>query len=207
MFIKEIKEINVYDYVSKYGKKFKAPRIRTLYKLKCDSSNCGIIFTKIYWSCKKEGKHICFDCVSKYGNSINCKMGDQARREQSLSKIGNIREGSRGYPEIYVGYDYPYSTPERKKRLGHWIFEHRYIMESKIKKPIPKGYVIHHIDGDKFNNNINNLYLCTGAEHNRCHAGVGGILTELFKENIIIFNKNTVQYNISKKTIKILKKN
>lgn len=45
---------------------------------------------------------------------------------------------------------------------------HRVIFES-FYGPIPKGCVIHHIDGDKTNNCILNLQLLTRADHNRQH--------------------------------------
>ena len=35
--------------------------------------------------------------------------------------------------------------------------------------PVPKGYVIHHIDHNKLNDNLNNLMLMTIAEHIRHH--------------------------------------
>ena len=35
--------------------------------------------------------------------------------------------------------------------------------------PIPAGYDIHHIDGDRANNDIDNLQLLEGSEHGRVH--------------------------------------
>lgn len=46
---------------------------------------------------------------------------------------------------------------------------HRYIWEQ-INGPIPKGHIIHHIDGDKFNNNISNLQCMTIEDHNKFHC-------------------------------------
>jgi len=34
---------------------------------------------------------------------------------------------------------------------------------------IPEGYVVHHIDGDPWNNNIDNLQMMTRAEHTILH--------------------------------------
>ena len=36
---------------------------------------------------------------------------------------------------------------------------------------IPEGYHIHHIDGDRFNNDITNLSLMPGLDHMKEHAG------------------------------------
>jgi hypothetical protein len=36
--------------------------------------------------------------------------------------------------------------------------------------PIPRGYVVHHKDGDGFNNDLSNLELMEKSEHARMHA-------------------------------------
>ena len=38
-------------------------------------------------------------------------------------------------------------------------------------KNVPKGLVLHHIDKNKFNNDISNLKLLTKREHNLIHYG------------------------------------
>ena len=45
---------------------------------------------------------------------------------------------------------------------------HRLIYESEY-GPIPKDHVIHHADGNKLNNNLNNLILMTTYDHNVLH--------------------------------------
>lgn len=47
-------------------------------------------------------------------------------------------------------------------------FLHRLIWE-KHNGEIPKGYQIHHIDGNKLNNDISNLQLISAEEHTRLH--------------------------------------
>ena len=46
---------------------------------------------------------------------------------------------------------------------------HRYIWE-KYNGPIPKGFHIHHIDGDKDNNDISNLTVISPHDHEKYHA-------------------------------------
>ncbi len=41
-------------------------------------------------------------------------------------------------------------------------------------KEIPKGYVIHHKDGDSLNDNIENLILMTDSEHKSYHNKIAG---------------------------------
>ena len=54
--------------------------------------------------------------------------------------------------------------------VGHTtILMHKYVWEYYNGK-IPSGYDIHHIDGNKANNDISNLQLLTREEHKRLHA-------------------------------------
>jgi hypothetical protein len=40
-----------------------------------------------------------------------------------------------------------------------WVLEHRYVMEQHIGRPLLSGENVHHIDGNKINNDISNLEL------------------------------------------------
>jgi len=46
---------------------------------------------------------------------------------------------------------------------------HIYLMETKIGRKIKRGEVVHHIDGNKLNNCLENLQLLTISEHNKIH--------------------------------------
>lgn len=58
-----------------------------------------------------------------------------------------------------------YDGYHKRKRLRL----HRYIWE-KHNGPIPEGYDVHHIDGNKLNNDISNLIMLTPSEHHKIHA-------------------------------------
>ena len=58
----------------------------------------------------------------------------------------------------------------RMRRNGERRFEHVFVWESFFGE-IPEGCQIHHIDGDKTNNDIGNLQLVTALEHKRIHSG------------------------------------
>jgi len=46
-----------------------------------------------------------------------------------------------------------------------------FIEKIQINIPLPFGkYVVHHIDGEKQNNSIKNLYICTKEQHNEIHS-------------------------------------
>lgn len=60
---------------------------------------------------------------------------------------------------------------ERTQRItinGKVVYLHRQVWESIFGK-IPRGYVVHHIDGNTKNNNIENLKIMTQSEHLKLH--------------------------------------
>ncbi len=54
-----------------------------------------------------------------------------------------------------------------------YVGEHTLIMESYINRLLKNNEVVHHIDGDKLNNDISNLKLMTEQEHRSLHAKNG----------------------------------
>lgn len=58
------------------------------------------------------------------------------------------------------------------------ILMHRYVWEY-YNCPIPKGYHVHHKDGNRANNDISNLELLRGIEHEKLH---GKLLTDEQRE-------------------------
>lgn len=85
------------------------------------------------------------------GISILYKRG-HGRRGHSIQELNTGRKLQRGYWYI--------------KRRNHkycpksgYIAEHRYIMECQLGRYLTKEEVVHHIDGNKKNNNISNLEL------------------------------------------------
>lgn len=56
----------------------------------------------------------------------------------------------------------------RIRKFGGYILEHRFVWEQ-ANGPIPEGFQIHHIDGDKTNNKLSNLQLLSNSEHQKLH--------------------------------------
>jgi len=52
---------------------------------------------------------------------------------------------------------------------GRHIFEHRLVMEKFIGRKLRKSECIHHIDGDRLNNSIENLEIISRSQHTSFH--------------------------------------
>lgn len=52
--------------------------------------------------------------------------------------------------------------------------EHRTVAEQILGRPLEPGEIVHHIDGNKLNNDLKNLQIMTQSEHIREHLRRGG---------------------------------
>lgn len=106
------------------------------------------------------------------------------RKRKQLGLIGKskrIRKNKAGY-KYHIDYD-------------KIIFTHREKMEEKLGRKLSSTEIVHHIDGDKSNDDINNLYLCKdNSEHKNLHNQIESLGFELYRNGIIHFNQENGQY-------------
>lgn len=67
--------------------------------------------------------------------------------------------------------DYEYAVvPDHPKAIKHgYVLHHRVIMENHIGRLLEDDEIVHHIDGNKKNNNINNLTIMKAKDHITMH--------------------------------------
>ena len=93
-----------------------------------------------------------------------CKKCGNKKRIKTLGGHAPNWQGgrhvtARGYARIWIG-------PGSK-----YIFEHHHVWIEK-NGPIPAGYIIHHRDNNKLNNNIENLECMTKTDHDKMNPGI-----------------------------------
>ena len=70
-------------------------------------------------------------------------------------------------------YLYAIVLDHPKRTANNYVLYHRAVMENFLGRLLQKHEVVHHIDGNKHNNDILNLELMHNSEHSKHHAKRG----------------------------------
>lgn len=82
-------------------------------------------------------------------------------------------------------------------RKDKYCLIHRLVAELQRGSPLTKHERVHHIDGNKLNNQPNNLYICKSNGHHReVHDELESISMRLVQAGIIHFNPLTEKYTM-----------
>ena len=123
---------------------------------------CGNVRKRIV---KKSGETIklCGSCAVSKSHLDNPRVG---RAEGHYNWKGGINLNSDGYVVCYVKkthHLFPMSA--NSHRAGGYILQHRMVMAKHLERCLKPYEIVHHIDGDKQNNNLDNLKLTTREKH------------------------------------------
>lgn len=126
--------------------------------------------------------YLCFS-DTELGKRFNCSPSLVFRKRKELGL-------KKPHHEPYIAAQYV-----RQHIDGRNVLLHRYMMEQCIGRELTKEEKVHHIDGDKLNYSINNLYLCKDrSEHAYVHDSLEKVAFQLVKTGIIKFNSDTGRY-------------
>lgn len=71
-----------------------------------------------------------------------------------------------------------------------------YTMEQHLGRDLQPGEIVHHVDTDERNYQIDNLFLCTPGEHSHAHHTLRTIVQDLIRSGEIIFNYDRKEYEL-----------
>jgi hypothetical protein len=89
----------------------------------------------------------------------------------SLLEISTLPKGTNG--EYIICY-LPKNHPQRYQ-TACWQFEHRLIMEAVLNRRLTRHECIHHINGNKKDNELSNLKLIMISQHSLLHSPYKGV--------------------------------
>ena len=142
--------------------------------LKCD--NCGETFERGFVLSNRHKNHFCIrKCLDVYSRENHWSKG-KPRKQETKDKIREALTG-RKRPEFWGKNNPSYKNGKTKNSRGYIIVshqgkripEHRMIVEKIVGRELDRMEEVHHMDENKSNNDINNLYLFTKKDHRIYH--------------------------------------
>lgn len=127
-------------------------RANLINKLELSCSNCGVVFRR---------RH-----DAKIGRNTFCSRKCQYelhRGENSTFYKGGRYKNDKGYV-LVLATDHP------RKVAGQYVYEHVLKTEKHLGRYLEKNEHIHHINGIKDDNRLENLQIVTPQEHMKIHA-------------------------------------
>lgn len=133
--------------------KTKRSRSNNGFSCLCKCDNCG----KNFWRSKSN--------TGKTKNQFCCKDCSNSFKTKLTGKYSSAWKG--GKPKHSSGYirvlrpDHPHCD------TTNYVLEHRLVMEKELGRYLKSEEIVHHIDHDKSNNDINNLELLDKSSHSK----------------------------------------
>jgi len=164
--MRKISQETIDQMVSFYkNDKLSIPEISKIVKLPKSTVRNRLLMSGVALRSKKESKQIFYSRNESKNRGIKRKpFSNETRQKMSEAKQKWASENARGISVKPNGYKEITRGPNKGR------CEHVVVMEEKIGRSLFPNEVVHHIDGVRSNNTLDNLELMTRSEHTRFHA-------------------------------------
>lgn len=151
------------------------------------------------WRFKRKKTIFCKNCVT-IGTQKGIKKSHLSKERSSRWKGGKYIS-SDGYEMVKCENEF-HPSGRQKYKKAHVLIMEEYLGRELKTQQGNMGEQVHHIDGDKLNNNLKNLVLCKDTrEHRNLHVQLEKISLDLVGRGIIIFDHSTNTYKINESRI------
>lgn len=140
---------------------------------------CKSVFKQ--YACQRKSKHVFCTrkCYAKYKSSLM-----KGKLPKNISQIAGWNRGKKlpqisgsnhpnwkgGKYKTKIGYIMIYAPSSINSNKFGYMYEHRYVMEIILKRPLKEHEIVHHMNGIKNDNSPENLQLVASqAKHNSFH--------------------------------------
>ena len=127
-------------------------------------------------------------------HGIKTRQDDEIVRSQKSHKLQENPKwkGRRNN----CGYYYIYHPTHPNASVSGYISEHRFIAEQIVGRVLNIDEFVHHIDMDKTNNSIDNLWVTKQRGHRDVQHTFNRLCKPLLESGIIFFNKEDGEYGL-----------
>lgn len=140
-------------------------------ELTCD--NCGKEYSS--YQCGKYHHFCSIACRRQAGKLVASSFSKEFRKQKSkqFTAMNRTLMTDSKYIERRRT-SFMKNHPSQGYTKYHGKHLHRVVMERKLGRKLKANEIVHHIDGNKQNNDPNNLMLMTQSEHIKLHLAQGG---------------------------------
>lgn len=129
---------------------------------------CGDMRAIVCRSVSKPYTKLCGHCATSKSHKDNPRIG---RAENHYNWKGGVNLNAQGYVVVYVKKTHQFfPMAANSHNAGGYILQHRLVMARSLGRCLQPYEIVHHLDGNKQNNDIDNLRLTIRQKHGLAYS-------------------------------------
>ena len=146
--------------------------------------------------------------INGYNKKLHISKEEFENAVAIANSVANLCEIlSKSKPSVYTyasRFGIPlkgiFANPDPIRKDGYYCYgspkNHRRIIETSLGRKLSKNEGVHHIDGNKLNNDLSNLVVLNWDIHQKAHGSLEKCAFELVKKGFIEFDSETKTYKL-----------